>query len=354
MIKPLKSALKTIVAKTPYLDDIETHERGHKTMISSNFQRQQAGGYEYLDDYHAIQLSTSEVVAANWAHLPVGTIAYTPEQQEIYKDKKEAEQRRAIMRHTNAPLGNFLFADATHRYADVSPQTMARLIYISTFLPYGERELKGRKNIPMTKGDVKKATKLSEATFFRFWNEVSGKYLFENSNSHIYVSNNFKRGKLPKSTKHMEYQKIYIQAVRSLYESCPTSKHKHLGRIFQMLPFVNTEYNILCFTPQETNIDSIIPMTLNEFCTTIGMSSEKRTRLVREYAEITLPVHGRNERFCSFVFDGLNMDSARIFINPRILYRGSDWNKVAVLGAFTTPQEIVNTENTTLSVSGHF
>ena len=323
-------------------------------MVSSNFQRQQAGGYEYLDDHHAIQLSTGEVVEANWAHIPVGTISYTPEQQEIYKNNKEAEERKAIMCHTNAPLGSFLFADAAHQYADISPQTMARLIYISTFLPYGERELKGRKNAPMTKGDVKRATKLSEATFFRFWNEVSGKYLFEDSNSHIYVSDNFKRGKLPKSTDHIEYQKIYIQAVRSLYESCPVSKHKHLGRIFQMLPFVNTEYNILCFTPQETNIDNIIPMTLNEFCAAIGMSPEKRTRLVREYAEITLPVQGRNERFCSFVFDGLNMDSARIFINPRILYRGSDWNKVAVLGAFTTPQEVVNTEYTALSVSGHF
>lgn len=37
-------------------------------MVSSNFQRQQAGGYEYLDDHHAIQRSTGEVVEANWAH----------------------------------------------------------------------------------------------------------------------------------------------------------------------------------------------------------------------------------------------------------------------------------------------
>ena len=97
-------------------------------MVSSNFQRQQAGGYEYLDDHHAMQLSTGEIVDANWVHLPVGTISYTPAQQEIYKDKKEAEQRKAIMRHANTPLGNFLFADASHRYADISPQTMARLI----------------------------------------------------------------------------------------------------------------------------------------------------------------------------------------------------------------------------------
>lgn len=323
-------------------------------MISPNLREQKAGGYEYLDDDHSIQRSTGEIVKAGWVHLPSGTIAYTPEQQEIYKEKKEAERQKELRRCTNNPLGSFLFADADHRYTDISPQTMARLIYVSTFLPYGERELKGNKGAPMTKRDIKRVTKLSEATFFRFWNEVNGKYLFEDNKSHIYVSDNFKRGKLPKNANHTEYQKIYIQAVRSLYESCPTSKHKHLGRIFQMLPYINIEYNILCFMPQEADIENIIPMSINEFCTVIGVSPEKRARLIREYAEITLPVQGRHERFCSFVFDGLDMDSARIFVNPRILYRGSDWNKVAVLGAFTAPQETVNAENTILSISGHF
>lgn len=323
-------------------------------MVSSNLKRLNEGGYEYLDDHHVIQRSTGEIVSAGWVHLPAGTIAYTPEQQEIYRNKKEMEQRQAIMRHNNAPLGSFFFADADHCYSDISPQTMARLIYVSTFLPYGERELRSRKNTPMTKGDVKRVTKLSEATFFRFWNEVIGKYLFEDNKSHIYVSDKFKRGKLPKTDSHVEYQKVYIQAVRSLYENCPTSKHKHLGRVFQMLPYINAEYNILCFMPQETNIENIVPMTINEFCIAIGVSPEKRTRLVREYAEITLPVQGRKERFCSFVFDGLHMEDAKIFVNPRIIYRGSDWNKVAVLGAFTTPQTGVNAENTALCERGHF
>lgn len=64
-------------------------------MVSSNFQRQQAGGYEYFDDHYAIQRSTGEIVEANWTHLPVGTIAYTPEQQEIYKEKKKQSDRKS-------------------------------------------------------------------------------------------------------------------------------------------------------------------------------------------------------------------------------------------------------------------
>ena len=43
---------------------------------------------------------------------------------DIVKGKKEAEQRKTIMHRANAPLGSFLFADANHRYADLSPQTI--------------------------------------------------------------------------------------------------------------------------------------------------------------------------------------------------------------------------------------
>ena len=91
--------------------------------------------------------------------------------------------------------------------------------------------------------------------------------------------------------------------------------------------------------PDELNIDAIIPMTVNEFCSLIGVVPEKRMRIIRGYSKITVPIHGHLERFCSFVLDGLEINNAKIFINPHVLYRGSNWEKVAVLGAFTISPE---------------
>lgn len=299
-------------------------------------------GYEYLDDNHAIQRSTGEVVSASMQQVITGSITYTPEQQEAYKKRKESEAKKAIQKASNKPLGRYYFANSEQRYKDLSPQTMARLIYLGTYLPYNSNVLEHKKGVPMRKGDVEKVMKLSVTTFFHFWHEVLGTYLFENEDGYVCFNDVFKRGNITKGRNHIEYQKIYIQTVRELYGKTPTSKHRYLGYIFQMLPYVNYEYNILCFTPEETDINAIIPMTVNEFCNLIGVSPEKRTRTIREYANILLPVRGNMEKFCSFVTDDLNIENMKIFINPHILYRGSDWEKVAVLGAFMMPTKSVS------------
>lgn len=298
-------------------------------------------GYEYLDDEHLVKKSTGEVVKQLCLLVPNDTIAYTPEQQRAYKIRKEREQRLNTIKRESSPLGRFVFTDVNQNYNDISPQSMARLVYLSTFLPYNQQVLRGHNGAPITKENAQERLNLSKNTFYRFWREVHEKYLFEDEASKVRIHDCFRRGRLPKNINYAEYQRLYINAVRSLYEKCPVSKNKHLGRIFQMLPYINIEYNILCFNPLETNIDAIEPMTVNDFCTEIGVSPEHCTRTIREYTGITFPAEGQDERFCSIVSDGTNIDSARIFVNPRILYRGTDWKHVAVLGAFTKPPEAV-------------
>lgn len=311
-------------------------------MVFSDGKYHQETGYERLDDYHAVQRSTGEIVAAHQQQVIVGSLIFTPEQQEAYKKRKAREEKEAIRRTNNKGLGRYYFVNSENRYKDISPQTMARLTYLGTFLKYNSNILCNRNGLPMNKGDIESIMRLSKATFYRFWNEAFGQYLSEDSSGHICLVNDFKRGTIKKVKTHTAYQKIYIEAVRELYESVPASKHRHLGYIFQMLPYVNLEYNILSFMPDETNINAIEPMTVDEFCSLIGVVTEKRSRIIKEYSEIVLPVRGHLERFCSFVLDGLNIDRAKIFINPHIMYRGSNWERVEVLGSFMISKDIPN------------
>lgn len=307
-------------------------------MFSQNGKILKEEGYKYLDDNHAIQLSTGEVVDASMQQIVSGSITYTPEQQQAYKDRKARESKEAIKRMANKPLGRYYFVNSEQRYQDISPQTVARLIYLGTYLSYNSNMLEMQKGVPMRKSDIEKVMKLSTATFFRFWHEaIDNKYLSEDKNGRVYFHDSFRRGNITKCKNRVEYQKIYIQSVRDLYYKTPVSKHRHLGYIYQMLPFVNIEFNILCFMPDEANIDAIIPMTVDEFCGLIGVTPENRSRTIRDYINITFPVRGHQEKFCSFVTDSMDVGKMKIYVNPHILYRGSNWEKVEILGAFMTP-----------------
>lgn len=290
-------------------------------------------GYDYLDTQHAVARSTGEVVKVAWVQVPWGSVLYTPEDQAYYKMRKEKESKEKISRRENKSLGNFFFINSEHTYEDLASQDMIRLVYLGTFIPYGERVLK-RGNKKMRKEDLKKELGLPETTFFRFWHNVIDKYLFEDEEGHIFLSKDFKRGKKNGRNKRVMCQKVYIKAVRDLYRGCPISKHKYLGRIFKLLPYINVEHNILCHAPYENDWNYIQQMTLDEFCEKIGVSKENRLRVLKDYAKIKFPVGDHEELACAFVFAENDKSDMRIIINPRILYRGNTWDKGMLIEAF--------------------
>ena len=101
-----------------------------------------------------------------------------------------------------------------------------------------------------------------------------------------------------------------------------------------MLPFVNTEYNILCYNPTEKDLNYVLPLSVNDFCATIGYNVANRARLLQTYAEITFLVNGHLEQLCSFVTNGADIGISKIFINPHILYFGKSPKQVELLGKF--------------------
>lgn len=287
-----------------------------------------------MDGEHQVKRSTGEVVNSITVQVPIGTIFYTPEQQEEYKERKEDEEQKKIRRANNKPLGEFCFMNSKEKYKDVSPQTVTRLVYLATYLPYDESCLCKWGGKKMVKKDVERVLKLSRASFFRFWKEVNGKYLYEREDGTVCFSKDFHRGRIEGLQGRSYYQKVYSKRVRELYERTPVSRHKHLGYVFQMLPYVSTEFNIICFNPEEEKLEKILPMSVDGFCDAAGVVAEQRARFIKAYAAIKFTVGEHEERFCSFVSDGLSLDKARIFVNPRVLYNGHSWERVEILGAF--------------------
>lgn len=286
----------------------------------------------------AVNNHTGEVVETVTFALPSGSIAYTPQQQEEYKKRKLLEQEKVIRRQIKNELGNFYFAYSEKRYSDISPQTMVRLVYIATYLRYVTNQLFLSERTPLNKAGLFEIMNLSRKTFYRFWDEVKDVYLFEDENGVLSLSDDFYRGDLAgyfyQNDGKKSFQQLYIEALRKLYLETPAIKHGYLGYVFQMLPYINWEYNILCWNPDETDIEKIALMTLDEWCGLIGYDKSQRSRLMKTYAQLIFKWKDKRQRFCSFVSGDYKNGNIRIFINPHILYRGSNWCKVEILGAF--------------------
>lgn len=284
----------------------------------------------------AVDKTTGEVSHAIVCAVPEGSKIYTPAQQRAYEKLKEAQRKKYFARLSNSELGHYYFVSSAEKFKGLTPETVTRLIYLSTHLiRYNTNTLMLTRKTPMRRKDLAKVLGVSKSTANRFWCEVSPKYIDENENGLLITNTEvFKRGSIRRVTDDNPYLKMYINGVRKLYESAETSNYKRLGYLFKLLPFVNLEYNILCANPLEADIENIEPLTIAQFCELIGYDKSHINRLLEVYNTVRFEVNGRQERFCSVVYNGIDRNNAMIIINPHILYSGSDYNAVKVLGAF--------------------
>lgn len=281
-----------------------------------------------------VNMNTGEVSDAVPMLIPTGSKVITPDQLEVIEKKKEKDGVRRLRKMNNSELAGrmgFYFIPNSADFKGLSSATVTRLIYLNTFLDYDNGLLiKGGRNI--RKRDLADVLKLSRNTVNSFWDEVNPFYLSQTEDGTLTTNPNiFKRGKLQRQSEF--YRRLYNKGVRTLYEKAH-KKSIHLGYLFQMLPYINIEYNMLCKNPLEENLDDIEVLTVKEFCRLIGYDYNQISRLANIYKHITFDIKGKQERFCSFVTDGLDLANGQIFVNPRILYSGTDYVKVQVLGKF--------------------
>ena len=281
---------------------------------------------------------TGEVTEGRTITLGPGDQIITQEQRDQQKRYAEQQTQKRLSRTINGSLGRYFFVSRDSPFQGFSNETAGRLMYLATFLKIGSDKydlyLTERKR--MCRGDLPKVMgALSRTTLSRFCSEVLGRILYEDADRFLSMDGClFKRGNLVKGQVGTGFEKAYIDSIRKLYHATPVSQHGKLGLMFKMLPYLNIEYNILCWNPEEKDLSNIQKLSLSDFCVIANCSPHNLGRLMNEYKKITFDVNGRQEYFCSFVLPGGDRENTRIFINPHILYSGSNYTRVEMLGAF--------------------
>ena len=162
--------------------------------------------------------STGEYIPPVPVLAPVGSGFMTPAQYQARNKSLETKQRKAAVTRASRDK-RFYFAVADKEYTEPKPETLARLVYLATFLNYESDKLtfdeKGSK--PIKRRDLPKLLGISKASVSQFCKEAMPRFLTQNDNGELFLCNAyFVYGRLSKNQHLIPHGKLYKNFVRRL------------------------------------------------------------------------------------------------------------------------------------------
>lgn len=291
-----------------------------------------------------ISRDTGEVTDFNGKPIYIQTVEERQQMREYFQTRSIQREEKNFIDCQYKEYGNFIWVIYTmlkQNFLNISNSSLTRLMFLSTYLGYKGYLLKPS-NSYMDKKDMFDLLKLSVREFNRFYTEMFDNKILYDKNNCIYLNKDiFARGKISAKRVGKIYQqermitRIYIKSIRELYRKAIPRSHKTLGYVFQVMPYVNKEYNVCCFNPLETNKKRIKSMNLGQFCDIIGYDKKNANRLKKLLLESKFTVDRHKESaMCYVIKDSLDQSTYGMFINPKVYYAGDKWNEIDILNIF--------------------
>jgi hypothetical protein len=105
--------------------------------------------------------------------------------------------------------------------------------------------------------------------------------------------------------------------------------------LFRIIPYLNNEWNIVCHNPAEVIADDVQPMTLGELSEKLGYSASHVDKLKRDLCSIKT---NDGKKVIGFTDFGEDKRTFKIIINPKVIFRGTDFNNVAGIAILAKEQ----------------
>lgn len=291
-----------------------------------------------------IDICTGEVMNLDGKIVYIQTEEERQRARKYFKTLQQKTENAKIINQKYSEYGNFIwniYEIKRQFFPQLKSSNITRLMFLSTYVNYDGYLLYNKRTI-MNKNNMFKLLNISKAEFNRFYKSMFDNNILYIKDNKIYINKNmFGKGKLNNKTiaklsKEDKYiTRLYIDGVRTLYNKSTPRSHKTLSYLFQILPYVNRQYNIVCFNPLEEDLNKIQNMSLGEFCETIGYSKHNSGQLFKYLFEPQFMINGKLTNAMRYVVDkGLDKSTYSMFINPRVYYAGNKWKEVEVLGKF--------------------
>ena len=200
---------------------------------------------------------------------------------------------------------------------DMPKQYLFRFIYLCTYMNYDNKiefgSAKGERKLA-TERDLKEILMLSPNEVTRTKKPWFEQGLVTVTDKSIEINRKYafkgeaKKRELKGSVRIME------EGIREIYQKAKPIEHKKLTLLIEILPYVNYQHNLLCYNPEESDIEKIRPMSLSDLAKQYNLN---QTRLKNELFKIKV---GGEDAVGLFT----RSNSVHIYINPRIYYKGND------------------------------
>lgn len=212
---------------------------------------------------------------------------------------------------------------------------ISRLIYLATYMNYSSEISPGllvkygrfKEVKALTRSELMKLLKLSERAFKLFLSDVIKCGLLHTKDKKYYLNTEYFNKGVSKFNSN-EYTRIYINTTRQLYENCSARSHKRLSYIFQLIPKLHTETNMILHNPHVDTIESENKMNLKDICSFLRISDDNNgngKKLLKELLKFTVKVDGCTTYLLTYVTveDGGGKNDYFV-VNPQVIWSGKD------------------------------
>jgi len=280
---------------------------------------QKRGLMALMDNYEVIDGVAYSKDGKNISHLIETTIKMTPERSEglnVIRDLAKHEEEH----------GGFVFAffnackTMEQQYPALTQSDLARVMFIGTYAAWETGQLKYDNGKPIDKKSLEKLLGMSRNKFNTFYQSIVDSVIIAETDGAIFMNPSiFYRGSLSEVkviAKDMQYTRLFRKTVRDLYEMYNGRTIKQLALIYAVLPFVNFNYNIVAYNPDEMNEDEVRPIPLDKLAVLLGYNEHRTLKKALNAIKYDgKPVFG--------FFETDDRRKKKTVVNPRVIYAGN-------------------------------
>ncbi|MGN7387737.1 hypothetical protein [Sporosarcina sp. SAFN-015] len=223
--------------------------------------------------------------------------------------------------------GGFVFAFfrqsrmIEERFPSLLKPDLARLMYVGSYIAWESGQLRYDNGVPIDKDGLHALVDMSRKRFNEFYARLLAEDIVqETADGAIHVNPSvFYRGGIKTyqyALDDVQYTRMFRKTVRELYAAYSGRSLGQLALVYEIMPFVNFQTNIVAYNADESQEALVRPMSLDKLALLLGYGSAQKLKTALNRVKVNgKPVFG-------FFENPHDRRKYRIVVNPRVIYAG--------------------------------
>lgn len=272
-----------------------------------------------------ITLTKDELIEIADEERRVGYLEGITDSMNKQKKKKDylevQESKNKFHKELESLCGKFYFSFYDEVLDKTTPQNLVRFMYLCTYLRYKDNRLMkdslNNSKTPIYTNELGKYLRLERRETYNTINALVDAQLIRiNEDNTISVNRKICKKDKVVNIKRVDIIRVFDNGIRHIYEKSNAREHKKIALLFKMLPYINLQWNIVCYNTDEQVLECIKPLEIKELAKCLDQKN------ITNFKKYILGLTIGNESVCMLNMIGSEQKTF-ITINPKIYYAGT-------------------------------